>query len=313
MAGWDLSVDELLETARILAYEPSSGGRFEDAEILRVANLLNLSYAYPLLRKISEEYYITKFDQSPVGNQSEYEIPEDAYGATLRDVTWLDDSGNGYSMTWYPLEDIDFYGGSGAPGAPPSFAIEGRNIVLLPAPVSSSGTLRLRFQRRPNKMVRKASAGRITGVAGGVLTGSFPATWTTADRLCVVRGDGTFDTLVGSFGASAVSAVEITATTAADVEDVAANDWVALKDETPFPQLPEPMHLLLARRIAFECLLATGDTRADAVDRALSRDEAQAVTTLAPRVKGETFRIVNWSSHLRRTSRPSFVVGGWTR
>lgn len=314
MSGWDFR-DDWLSLTKLTAFQPDSNGAFTDAEWLLMANSVLLNVMYPLLRKMEGEYYVETEDTTPVANQAEYDLPAEAYGGLVRDVTWLDSSSRGYSMVWKNLEDRDLYADSSyyAPSNnPPAFTIQGDKIVLLPAPASATGTLRVRYYRRPNKIVLSSETAKVSSVSFSTnttitCTATVPSALTGSVTFDVISGFRTHEVRLDSQAGSG-SGTDITVSGVDVTSSVSTGDYIALEGDSPLPMLPDALQGLFAKRVAYEALVNLGSGRSSQVLSDFRRDMAFILEAFEPRVKGQTQKIINWASHLR--GRDSYQLRG---
>jgi hypothetical protein len=303
----DWTTTDLLASIKRRAFLPDAGGPFSDVELLALADEVTLSHVVPRIEAAREEYYIATADQSIVASTSEYRIPKRAMGAVVRDVTWIASDGSGASIVYAPLEDRDLYGASLAPmSLGPRFAIQGDHVVLLPAPSAATGTLRIRYFRRPSKLVATTAAARVTGIADAVYTcADVPTAITTSTPLDLVCGSPTFASIADDRTPTArVTGTDGTITFAAAITGAAIGDFFAQSGETPVQQIPEGMRAGLADLVAAEVLLSLGNSQGMQMRAALGDASiTKCAGALSPRVHGESKPIVNWSSALRSGAR----------
>jgi len=316
MAGRDYTTTGLLAAIKRGAWLPDSSdeGPFTDAELLSKADEATDEHILPALQGARTNHYVASDDLTPVANQSQYRIPPRAVGGVVRLVTWIDASGNGVVMTWEGLDAKDVYGGARlAIGEPPAFTVMGDQLVLLPAPMANTGTLRVYGYPRPNRLVPTSEAMQITGidVGTGILTGNAPSAWTTGDTFDLINALPTFQTLAYDLPPDAVTAstsVELDPThlPAAPLE-LDEDDWVALVNETPIPQIPPELHKALALFVAADCLEDMGDARWQGKMAKAQRTLDNGINLLAPRVQGQVQHVINRHSPLRASR---FRFGG---
>lgn len=277
--------DDALAASRILA--------FADEE-----TDLNVQ---PLLRATREDYGVVRQDIALVDGQREYDLPTRASAAGLRKVARVTDSGNEVPLDKIPIDELAEYGSSrGSPywrtgGA---YAIEDERIVLTPAP--SGGTLRVRYYRRPSRLVSTSAAWQIASIAGPVytMTGSQPAGWSATTILDLVQGTPHFRIRRMDEDPSAMDAVSITL--AAAVTGAVAGDWFAKAGETPVPQIPAELHALLTALTTYRALEACGYvSQLGAAQAKIEEARKNLRTLIDPRVDGDPGTIVNWGSPLR--------------
>ena len=302
--------DDLVSAVRMRCQLPTAAndGKFTDLNILELAYEELLTYVLPEIRKARGNYYVRSLDHAVASGVSDYSIPSRAQGASLRDVTYIDPNGNGWSIPEIPLEDSDYYKSSGSAWWSTAYAytIEGNKVRLRPEP-TREGTLRLRYYERPGRLVPVSEAMLITGFgAANKVQGDVPASWTTANIFDSLSADPTFDT----FGMDATAAV-VTAGVGGSIDftdpypsELAVGDYIALATESPVVQLTVELQPVLTSATVVRVLEALGDLQGVGVAQAkMERQMSQAVAHIQPRNDGEQPRIINRRGPLRFSRR----------
>lgn len=314
------TTDELIAKVRIYAFEPDAAdGGLSAADIISLADDELQSYVFPRVLAANAEYRVYSETQAVVAGLGNYRIQYRAHAGRLRDVLWLDASGNARSL---PLIDIDLLGSrysAVSGGDPPQVAyLKDGDLCVYPVPASAVGSIVQKFYMRPGYLVAVAAATTIATVgavdSGGAgkrrLTGgTVPAGWTTSTSLYdVVRGSGTFETSQYDLTAAAVTTgaaghVDFTETdlvntvaavgaTGAAYSTIKAADYICVAGQSCVPQIPDVVHPWLARRVALSLLEVRGDANAQAIaQRKCDEFEQSLVSLLKPRVDGEPMTI----------------------
>lgn len=304
--------DDLISAVRMRCQLPSAtnDGKFTDANILELAYEELLTNVLPEIRKARGNYYVKAADYAVASGVASYAIPSRAQGASLRDVTFINSDGTGFSLPELPLEDIDYYNTSGSTWWSTAFCycIQNNSVVLRPEP-TQEGTLRLRYYDRPGRLVVNSSAMQITSITPGVNTllgGDVPATWTTSNKFDILAASPTFDDYAESLTPAAVTpgAGGSIAFPGALDASIAVGDWVALETESPVVQLTVELQPVLASATCVRVLEALGDGGATQIAESLfQRQMRQAVAHIQPRNDGEQPRIINRRGPLRFSRR----------
>lgn len=297
------TTSDLLTSIRIKAFLPPTGGAWSTDDLLRVASEAMDEVIVPAIMSCNEEYFVTQTDVALTANQQGYRVPSQAIGGKLRDVTYIDASGVGTSMNRIPLELIDSYAQAGSAypqGWAPAFAVQRNQILVAPTPATTQGTMRLRYFRRPGRLVATSSAFALTGVAGTVVSGAVPASFTTALTYDFIQQASQFDWLYTDQSISALSpGVSITTSTA--LTGLTNGDWVAIAGESPVPQIPVEFHQCLAQAAAVKILEALAYLdKMQAAQAKLDASIRAAQMLITPRVDGEPQKIVNRNGTLTR-------------
>lgn len=297
-----MNTTELLESIRQRASLPSSGASGTDADsLLRYADEELLTRLVPHVLKVREDHFVVTEDTALVADKARYRIPSRAIGGKLRDLLLVD--GDSVSnLVRIPPEDADAYAASGTPEA---FYMEGSSVVLVPAPSSSSQSLRMRYHRRPGKLVASDEAALIVAKTSTTVTlAGTPALWSASSTVDFVKGTSGFECAAVNVGVATLAADVLTPDDPDTLEDVEVGDYVTLAGYSFFPQVPEDLHPVLAQLVACTVLDAIGD--GPGLERALVKlrelQEASGVL-LSNRVEGEA-KIIN--------TRNGFLGGGGT-
>lgn len=300
------TADELVTQVQRAAMVPSASDEITSAVILSFADEESQSVVRPWRRRVTGSGHDIDWEDSAlVADQAEYRIPWRAEGGALEDVTYVDSDDVEHGLTSVSREDRWRYvDGAGAHWQTErGFCVEGDHVVLLPTPTEASGSLRMRYYRRPNRLVLEAATFEITAVDAGGSTTSYtgvkPSTITLSTPVDVIQARPNFDLLGKSATPGGVGATTIILVNA-DVSGAIVGDYIALAGETPIVQLPVELHPILVALVTGRVLEAIGDREAYSIayERAVVRMRAMEALFL-PRVEGKPRKAVNHYSSLR--------------
>lgn len=260
-------------------------------------NLLNLATEelhtrlLPLLMSTRAEFYVaaTPDDQAVTANQASYPMPSRAVGMVLRDVQMI----VGTAVHSLPEINSDAIN-STATGSVQGYYLQHNNVILYPTPAATSGTLRQRYFMRPSRLAATSDCAQISAINSGtntVTVSSLPSTWaigTVVDFIAATAPNQCRDIDKAITG---ISGTDVTF--AALPTGLAVNDWLALAEYTPIPQVPFEFQPVLAQMTVVKALEALGDN--DGVKRAindLNILQQNALTLVTPRNHGEPKRVV---------------------
>ncbi len=296
-------------TADDLVTQVRRGGMIPDASTEITAEVIlafldeeSRSVIAPWRRRLAgTDYRIDTSDVPIVAGTASYRIPSRAEGGALRDVLYVDASGDAISLDRIPLHETDEYLAQRSPywAGPYGFCVEGDFVRLLPTP-TTTGTLRLKYPRRPSRLVSHTDAMLITGIVGLVYSGAEPDLFSATTPLDIVQASPNFDLFARDvLPASVVSGASVTFATSPTTE-AAAGDYLALAGETPVVQLPVELHPVLVALGVARALEADGDREGAnaAYERGLVRLQGMEAL-FTPRVEAKPRKAVNRASMLR--------------
>lgn len=272
---------------------------FGDSDLLRLADREIQAGIVPLVMGVREEYFVSyqDFAITPGARTNTIRIPYRAIGNKVRDIAFVDGDGVPVRspLPQLSLEQLED-GGSG-------FYVTGNTITLYNAGGDwGTGTARVSYFQRPNRLVATYSAGVVSSVVGSVVTLlSVPAGFASGLRYDFVRANPGYDCLAIDYTATLAGS---TLTFATVPDELTAGDYVCRAGEAPVPQIPLELHPVLAQRVVVKALEAIGDSQGmkDAQAK-LQELQTDALKLITPRVDGAPKRVVNLSSPFRRGTR----------
>ncbi len=281
---------------------------FSDQDIIDFANEELASGVVPQLLSVRENYFaITKQVTLTLG-KSQYEIPSRAIGQQIIDVWFYGTDGTRRVLTMidYSQAPLYFYQNN-LNGNPQAFSIIGNNIEVYPTPATTSGYLQITYSVAPGLLVLSTECAQVTAidsVTGSITISPTPASlgFTAGVSVDFIRGRSGFNPL-------SIEVPIISATTNDIVVDtdlinplLIVGDWVAVTNESPFPQIPAELHPILLQRTEVKLLEAMADPRLQTSQAKLEEIEKKAYTMLADRAKDHAFKVMNPWSPMRRQS-----------
>lgn len=270
---------------------PSTTSAFSASDYLKFVDEEIQTFIVPLLLDVREEYLVSTEDIT-LDSSNSYFIPERAIAGGLRDASIVDSSGSVFQLARYEPDQLSAFTNSA--GNASGFYVQGNSLVLVPP--QASGTLRLSYFCRPNRIVATTEVAEVDSIVGNVVTfvEEIPATFTTDAEYDFIKAKPGFDSLDIDCTASAIG-LDLDSLTFSSTppSDLAAGDFVCLAQESPIPQVPVELHALIAQRVAATVLSALGDDKADRAYKVAEEMEQRARKVLSPRVQGTRRVIVN--------------------
>jgi hypothetical protein len=310
-----LTADQLITTITRRAMIPEGQETFTSAELLDIANEEFAIHVLPVILQMHEEYYMSTERQTYVAGTSNYKIPYRAVGNKLRDVQFIDTSGNHYEMTRISIEDLPHYTDNYySNNYLYKFYVKHDEIILV-GEYPSNGELELSYFMQPNHLVENKYGATITSIDTTSVSGkttlvmsAFPNDFSGTTEIDIIdkRSPNKIkyvDVTVDSTN----SALKTVTFTTEDAPTLQVGDYVCKAEETIIPQLPSSLIPVLAQRVAIKCLEALGDTESlQNAKQDLSKMEKNMFSLMDDRVDGAPQKIVNRHGFLGRNSRRRF-------
>lgn len=292
-----ITADQLLARIKARAQIPATEGRLTDPEILALADdALLLSLGREMYDADDGRWIRTAADVGVTSGTSEYRIPERAWSSGVDAVSLVDARGNEIPLGYVDRSEIAAWDQSGV-WQSPCFTILGDKIRLLPVPTDSAYSLRVRYVRRPSRLVLLEEASQVTSIAGSSWSTITLSTWDASVVLDYIHGQ-TGDSLADSVS-TAFNFPNFTPSTMP--AELAVGDYACLAGESCVVQVPDVAIPYLADLVARDACVALGDN--EGADRCAGlaeqrrRDVSQA---LAERSRTRP-KVVNHHSPLRAT------------
>lgn len=239
---------------------PTSQLLFTDEELATILTEEMHADIVPLLMREQEDFLVKDYDQAIYTSVNTYYLPPRAIGGKLKDVVLVDSSGN----------EIDFprLGDKQAKQAPlisnarsQGWVFDMDRVIVKPnAQGLGSYTLRMKYYRRPNNLVKAATAGQITTInttTKEVTLSNAPSAWSTDTLFDVIQGTPFFrawgeDQVITNKAGSVLTFSSLPT-------GMIVGDWVAEQGFSPIPQIPYELHNILAQRTVIKILEDMGD------------------------------------------------------
>lgn len=260
-----LTGDLILESAkRGISFPSNNANNLSDPDILAFAYEEMISKIMPLMTSIRQEYLIAPpYSQVITAGVSRYRIPQRALARNLRNIIYIDGSGNTNDITMVTPEDRPTYmPTSTTTGTPRAFYIENDYIVLLPTPAVTEGSLEITYPLRPSKIIQLNDAGVIQSadpVTSIIVLETALSTILTTTPLDIISHTSGNIVRTISITPSNVSTNTITFPADSFDSNVEVGDYLCLAEQSPVAQIPEEAHVLMARATQNRILEAIDD------------------------------------------------------
>lgn len=286
----DYSTDALLELIEQLGAIPADQNTYTEEQIIQLADTQLRLRVVPLLSAAKADFFIGSQDVTTTTATS-YDIPADAMNGSLHSVFFVDDNDEETELTYVNFNQEAFRPLNHPNGA---CFTRGDSLVIWPS-VSAGRTLRMYYQRRPNRLVVTSLAARVLSVdteTGVVTCESVPSDWAAGDSVCCVKGTPGFKLRFRAAELVDSSSPTITLDPA-DAADIVEGDWISTEGESPIAQIPAEAHPLLAQATIVKVLEGLEDPGLNNAKLDL-RDITQLYTGITgPRIEQGPPRIFN--------------------
>ena len=249
----DFTSTGLIAQIKRRALIPTSQNLFTSSDIIDMLNEELQNRIVPYILNSREDYFLTYDEITQDGTQTEIDIPYDAIGNKINQITLYtsttDDSFFATIPRLTPSQINDYFGG---------YYIEGNKIKLYPKAIAS-GKLRIYYYKRPSEIVastRWAIVSTINTNTSIVCSTNLPANITTGSEIDIVKNiqpwDTTRETTAGTVSSATVNL--------SDTSDISVGYYVCSKDESPFAQIPQDTIPLLIQSVVVRMMEYMGDT-----------------------------------------------------
>jgi hypothetical protein len=300
MAASDWLVDELIANLKRRGNLPTSSESWTDDDFRAIATDEMRHYVVPLIRRLSEEYFVRVSDTSTVAGTAAYDLPDRATGESLRDVQVIDSAGAAISLRRIEPGDVTGLEAGNVGG----FYLQDDKVCLVPTPTGAQ-TLRMKYLLRPSKLVASSGCYKVVTIApngdptltdltvvplDSTVTATAQTTLGSLPIVDVVKAKPGFRIVLLSNSAVASANIVSVLGTA---PGVVVGDYVCTEEESPVPQLPAEAHPLLAQAVVCAALRAASAPGLAEAESKLGRMEAELIGLFSPRTENQPRFIVN--------------------
>lgn len=249
----DFTSNGLIAQIKRRALIPTSQNLFTSSDIIDMLNEELQNRIVPYIMNVREDYFLTYDEITQDGTQDEIDIPYDAIGNKINQITLYTATTNDSFFATIPRlspsQINDYFGG---------YYIEGNKIKLYPKAISS-GKLRIYYYKRPSEIVastRWSIVSTINTNTSIVCSTNLPANITTGSSIDIVKNiqpwDTTRETTAGTVSGATVNL--------SNTSDISVGYYVCSKDESPFAQIPQDTIPLLIQSVVVRMMEYMGDT-----------------------------------------------------
>lgn len=301
MALPQYNVEQLIENVKRRCAVPTSQITFTNEDFALIANDELHTEVIPLIMSTREEYFVDFVDVN-VNTERSIIIPEDAVGAKLRSVCYVQQS-SPLVLINLPRIDLDVVAGVGFANYATlaGFYIQGNELMLYPNTSVPVGTqIRLYYYKRTLVLAEPSSYGQVISIDvpnKTLLLNFVPYNWEVGTKLNSVSSKPNFEVTNNTMSVVTLSAPSVIVD---DVTGIEVGDYISELGYSAIPQVPIEAHAYLAQLTAVKCLESLGDNpgmqaaqaKADILRKAL-------LVMISQRVDGSIKKVVNPSGGLR--------------
>lgn len=301
-----LTSDAALTRIKARAQIPSTDPRLADSDILSMIDDVIVSEIGLDAYDADDGRWIhTASDVALTANVAEYRIPARAWAGGVDTVSLITSDGDEIPLDYVDREEIPMWatvGWSPSLMGSPRYTILGDVIRLLPTPTDATYSLRVRYVRRPNRLVAVSSCALVSSVAGAAITATYPAGagWTSVDVIEGTHGAASLEdsvTVTLSGGATITRSSGTWSTSGAGA--IAAGDYVCSAGQSCVVQVPDVAIAFLIERVTGEVADVLGDTELARTRLALAEQKRKKLQqAIASRTKAAP-RAIPYGSPLR--------------
>lgn len=261
--------EDLISAIKARSLAPISQSTFSEEDLLALATEELRTTVTSDLIKIREDFFLDDEDVAIEANVANYAIPSRAISNALKEVKFVDSAGNeSPPLPRGDSTDSAFYQGGGS--QPERFYIQGDEIIVLPKPLTASGSLRFIFPARASELIATSSCAKITVIGSSPTTASFTVN-TDLTASLVVGSKIDIQSVQSPFKLWAVGLpitqitdvlIEVDISGVTNINDVIqpqVDDYICPTGFSNIPHIPIEYHLLLAQTVVKTLMQSLGD------------------------------------------------------
>lgn len=286
--------EDLLTSIKLRSLAPISQSTFSDSDLLALAGEELRSKIVADLVSDREDFFLAVESQALVAGVANYSLPTRSIGSSVKQVLYV----NGTLRV--PLQRVDVERGqyyAQAAASPAKFYFLGDEIIIIPSPTVTIGTLEITFPASPNDLVVTTSCAKITAVSSDATNGKFTvntdltASLVTGQYVDFLKATPPFKLWRYRSAITAISSTEIDVAltdvvNGASVITPVVGDYICPSGSSNIPQIPIAYHPVLSQAVVVRLMESLGDAaklasakqtlqelRADAFKLVRNRDE----------------------------------------
>lgn len=243
--------------------------------------------------RVNQEFFVRPVVIPLESGISEYRIPYRAMGRTVREIKWYDSQSNQYrDMPLLKLEDVHLYGNYGTSSSYYGFYMMGDRMVLVPdvpTDVPSTYNIKVWYKLIPSYPCTASDSALVTSVSSpNVVVSSVPDNLSIGTQVDFIEGQAGCEIMEMDKTITNISGTTLTFAADDIPDDLAAGDWISLKQTSPvMNMIPDEAKGLVENRLAQLIVKSLGDEiGAQAIDPDIKNQMDAVLKMIAPRVVG---------------------------
>jgi hypothetical protein len=288
-------VEDLNQSAKLRSLAPISQSTFQPSDLVAIANdELRLKLVADIM-SVREDFFLTSKTVAIVGGIDHYALPKRAIGNTLKALFYVGSGGEKYELERAEIDRVAEY--ATLNGMPEKFYFEGDEVVIMPMPSASVGSLQFCYFAKPSQLIETESCAKITAIssAGGTTTFTVDTDLTAdlaiGDKVDLLSVVSPFLLWAEEVALAAISSTQMQCATA-DISDAAGvvepqvNDYICPTGFANIPMIPVEFHGVLAQMQAVRMLAGLGDlNKWNAAKSELKEMRTEAIRLIKNRVE----------------------------
>ena len=298
-----MKTNEFIKRVRSNAQIPNNQTSFTDEVLLDFTNDEIDSNAISAMIQATRTFFVANHYVDLKANENRYLIPYRSVGSALRELAYIDNSGNISNLKQIDIANLYAYqtydeSQTQNQGHPTLFYLENNDIVIYPSPSTNSrGKLKMSYYLRPSKLVVESNAAQVDEVNGNrVIFSSKPST--LLNTIDIISKHGNQSKLVGeNVSIEFDDQLSHFFVDLEDASDIEIGDWICNEDESPIIQLPKEVVSYLVACVSRRYYASQGDQAKELTEkRRMTEQRNNLMKILGPRVAGEQIPIFSSES-----------------
>lgn len=273
----DYTAEYLVEGIKLEGSVPSEQRLFDTPDFIRLMSDTLKKRITPRILATREEHFVHYEDIALESGKLRYRVPKRAIGGKVRGVAIYDANGRKIKdLDRLQPENNEQVVGDPSIRSGSTYHFENSHVILAEDLDSQATTLRIKYYRRPNRLVENNEAGQITAInydTGSITLSNLPSTFKAGVKVDIIAGTPGFESRADSLTIEGQIAFSIQVDET-KVQEVEIGDWVALEGCSPIPQIPEDLHAILQQHAVVKVLTSLEDTQG-AANAAADLDELE--------------------------------------